>query len=146
MPLSDIQALTSLEKVSEGRNGTSYRCWIDGGVSSMLKNGSVRAGNEPYLLLFDADGKLKEMAFDDPKAPTIFEQFIDALGCKTIDYPYKTECCGSFLTASTPNLSVITSSMCRTSISSGYFASIIVSTSFLRSSSSNRCWVTFNLE
>lgn len=40
----------------------------------------------------------KELAFDDPEAPTIFEQFLRALGCKTVDYPFKTECCGAFLT------------------------------------------------
>lgn len=39
----------------------------------------------------------KELSFDDPYAPTIFEEFLSALGCRTIDYPFKTECCGSFL-------------------------------------------------
>lgn len=40
----------------------------------------------------------KELAFDDPFAPTLFEQFLEALGCGIVDYPFKTECCGSFLT------------------------------------------------
>ncbi len=42
----------------------------------------------------------KEIAFDDPKNPVIFEQFLNALGCKTVDYPFKAECCGAFLTIS----------------------------------------------
>ncbi|OGX18492.1 MAG: hypothetical protein A3K83_05960 [Omnitrophica WOR_2 bacterium RBG_13_44_8b] len=42
----------------------------------------------------------KELAFDHPEAPTIFEEFLNALGCKVIDYPFKTECCGAFLTVS----------------------------------------------
>lgn len=42
----------------------------------------------------------KELSFDDPKAPTIFEQFLEALGCKVADYPYKSECCGSYLATS----------------------------------------------
>ncbi|MFQ5951814.1 MAG: CoB--CoM heterodisulfide reductase iron-sulfur subunit B family protein [Candidatus Omnitrophota bacterium] len=42
----------------------------------------------------------EEMAFDDPYAPTIFEKFLEALGCRVVDYPFKTECCGSFLTIS----------------------------------------------
>lgn len=41
----------------------------------------------------------REVAIDDPKAPSIFEQFLQALGCKAVDYPYKIECCGSFLVA-----------------------------------------------
>lgn len=39
----------------------------------------------------------KELSFDDPEAPTIFEDFLQALGCKTIDYPFKIECCGAYL-------------------------------------------------
>lgn len=42
----------------------------------------------------------KELAFDDPFAPTIFEQFLQSLGAQVIDFPFKTECCGSFLVTS----------------------------------------------
>lgn len=38
----------------------------------------------------------KEMQFDDPEQPTIFEEFLSALGCEAIDFPMKTECCGGF--------------------------------------------------
>lgn len=38
-----------------------------------------------------------EMEFDDVENPSIFEEFIQALGATAIDYPYKTECCGSYL-------------------------------------------------
>ncbi|MDP3789009.1 MAG: heterodisulfide reductase-related iron-sulfur binding cluster [Candidatus Omnitrophota bacterium] len=42
----------------------------------------------------------EELAFDHPEAPTIFEEFLGALGCRAVDYPFKTECCGAFLTVS----------------------------------------------
>jgi heterodisulfide reductase subunit B2 len=38
-----------------------------------------------------------EMDFDDVENPTMFEEFLQALGATVIDYPYKTECCGSYL-------------------------------------------------
>lgn len=37
-----------------------------------------------------------EMEFDDPERPTIFEDFLSALGCDVVDFPMKTECCGGF--------------------------------------------------
>jgi len=37
-----------------------------------------------------------EMKFDDPEQPTIFEDFLGALGCEPVDFPMKTECCGGF--------------------------------------------------
>lgn len=39
----------------------------------------------------------KELAFDHPENPTIFENFLQSLGCETVDFPYKTECCGAYL-------------------------------------------------
>ncbi len=38
----------------------------------------------------------KEMQFDDPEQPTIFEEFLSAIGCVVVDFPMKTECCGGF--------------------------------------------------
>lgn len=38
-----------------------------------------------------------EMNFDNVENPTIFEDFLKALGAEAVDYPYKTECCGSYL-------------------------------------------------
>jgi len=38
-----------------------------------------------------------EMDLDDVENPTIFENFLTALGATAVDYPYKTECCGSYL-------------------------------------------------
>ncbi|HTU01479.1 MAG TPA: CoB--CoM heterodisulfide reductase iron-sulfur subunit B family protein [Candidatus Sulfotelmatobacter sp.] len=43
-----------------------------------------------------------EVGFDDPERPTILEKFLASLGCEVIDFPHKTECCGSFVTVSTP--------------------------------------------
>ena len=56
----------------------------------------------PYygcLLLRPAD----EMGFDDPERPTILEGLLSSLGCDVVDYPHKTECCGSFVAVGSPD-------------------------------------------
>jgi heterodisulfide reductase subunit B len=56
----------------------------------------------PYygcLLLRPAD----EMGFDDPERPTILEGLLSSLGCEVVDYPHKTECCGSFVAVGSPD-------------------------------------------
>ncbi len=45
----------------------------------------------------------KEMAFDEPDSPHIFEDFLEAVGCAAVDYPFKQECCGSYLSVSLPD-------------------------------------------
>ena len=37
------------------------------------------------------------MEFDDPERPTILEDFLECIGANVINYPYKTECCGGYL-------------------------------------------------
>ncbi|MBS4024270.1 MAG: disulfide reductase, partial [Clostridia bacterium] len=37
------------------------------------------------------------MSFDDPENPSTIEQFIKALGGEPVKYPYRTECCGGYL-------------------------------------------------
>lgn len=44
-----------------------------------------------------------EMEVDDPDAPTLFEDFLETIGCRPVDYPFKQECCGSYLTVSLPD-------------------------------------------
>jgi heterodisulfide reductase subunit B len=41
-----------------------------------------------------------ELEFDDPERPTILENFLASLGCQVVDFPHKTECCGSFVAVS----------------------------------------------
>lgn len=41
-----------------------------------------------------------ELEFDDPERPTILEKFLASLGCQVVDFPHKTECCGSFIAVS----------------------------------------------
>ena len=36
------------------------------------------------------------MSFDDAENPSIFEDFIRAIGSEAISYPYKNECCGGY--------------------------------------------------
>lgn len=45
----------------------------------------------------------KEMHFDTADRPIIFENFITAMGGTPIDFPFKTECCGSYHTLSSPD-------------------------------------------
>lgn len=41
----------------------------------------------------------EEIRLDNPENPTIFEDFLTSIGCEPVDFPYKTECCGSYLGA-----------------------------------------------
>ncbi len=46
-----------------------------------------------------------EIGLDDPEDPSIIEGFIEALGARVVNYPYRTECCGSYLSVSDPDVS-----------------------------------------
>jgi len=46
----------------------------------------------------------EEMEFDDKEKPTIFEEFFEALGANSIEFPYKIECCGSFQSVGSPEV------------------------------------------
>jgi heterodisulfide reductase subunit B2 len=46
----------------------------------------------------------QEMAFDDKEKPTLFEDFLAALGATPTDFPHKTECCGSFQSIGSPEV------------------------------------------
>ncbi len=45
-----------------------------------------------------------EMGLDDPEEPSIVEDLLRALGAEPVDFPYKTECCGSYLRVNQPRL------------------------------------------
>jgi heterodisulfide reductase subunit B len=46
-----------------------------------------------------------EMNLDDPNRPSIMEELLARLGCTAIDYPARTQCCGSYLSVSSPEYS-----------------------------------------
>lgn len=46
-----------------------------------------------------------EIQLDNPENPTIMEDFVRALEAEPINYPYRTECCGSYLSVSSPDAS-----------------------------------------
>jgi heterodisulfide reductase subunit B len=46
----------------------------------------------------------KEMGFDDKERPTLFEEFLEALGANPVEFPYKIECCGSFQSVGAPDI------------------------------------------
>jgi len=41
---------------------------------------------------------VKEIGLDTMESPTVFEDFVRALGAEAVDFPYKIECCGAFQT------------------------------------------------
>ena len=44
-----------------------------------------------------------EVGIDAPDNPHIFEEFLENLGCEVVDFPFKQECCGSYLSVSLPD-------------------------------------------
>jgi heterodisulfide reductase subunit B len=44
----------------------------------------------------------REMQLDDPHRPTVIEDLLESVGCSPIDYPSRTECCGSYLSVPSP--------------------------------------------
>lgn len=45
----------------------------------------------------------EEMELDDPENPSILEDFLRSLGCEVVNFPFKSECCGSYLSLSAPD-------------------------------------------
>ncbi len=46
----------------------------------------------------------REIGMDDPEDPTIMEDLLSALGCPVVDFPARTDCCGSFLSLWRPEV------------------------------------------
>ena len=44
------------------------------------------------------------MKFDNPENPSILEQLITALGGQVVNYPYRNECCGAYVSLKAPEL------------------------------------------
>jgi len=44
-----------------------------------------------------------EVGIDQPDDPQIFEEFLENIGCQVVDFPFKQECCGSYLSVSLPD-------------------------------------------
>lgn len=45
-----------------------------------------------------------EMGLDDPELPLILSDFLRALGAEPVEFAFQSECCGSYLAASQPNV------------------------------------------
>jgi len=65
-------------------------------ISKKVKRDLSKLNVAPYYgcLLLRPE---KEMEFDDPENPRIFEDFLSSIGVKVVDYPFRTECCGAYL-------------------------------------------------
>jgi len=44
----------------------------------------------------------REMQLDDPHRPTVIEDLLESTGCAPVEYPSRTECCGSYLSVPSP--------------------------------------------
>jgi heterodisulfide reductase subunit B len=53
----------------------------------------------------------EEVAYDDPENPRVLDDLLIALGARTVDYPHRAECCGSYLAVRSPR---VTAAMVRT--------------------------------
>jgi len=69
----------------------------------------------------------EEVGIDDPEAPRVLEDFLLALGCRPVDYPYKTECCGSYVVLQPGGLTVSPSRLIVESAKSGGAKAIVTS-------------------
>jgi len=70
-------------------------------IRSMLKRDLSNIKIVPYYgcRLLRPKGN---MSIDEPDDPTIFEEFLENIGCTVLDFPFKQECCGSYLSVSMP--------------------------------------------
>ena len=50
----------------------------------------------------------KEMQFDNPENPSIIEEFICSIGAEVVSYPYRTDCCGAYLSVTEEELATNT--------------------------------------
>jgi heterodisulfide reductase subunit B len=87
----EVEVLHLLEVIRDdvGFDGLGERIGVD---HSSLK---VAAHYGCYLLR-----PAKELQFDDPYSPTIFENYLRGLGAQVVDFPQKIDCCGAFLVVS----------------------------------------------
>ncbi len=46
----------------------------------------------------------KEIGFDDMENPTILDDLMEILGADSVDFPFKTECCGAYQTVDKPEI------------------------------------------
>lgn len=49
-------------------------------------------------------GRRAEIGLDDPDQPTILADLIKAVGAEPVDFPFKGECCGSYLAVNKPDV------------------------------------------
>jgi heterodisulfide reductase subunit B len=62
----------------------------------------------------------REMKMDDPHRPSILEKLLVSLGATAIDYPSRTECCGSYLGVGSPEkIQAVSSGIVQAASSSG---------------------------
>ena len=61
------------------------------------KNGIKAAAYYGCLLL-----RPQEVALDSPENPTIMENLLEAAGCETVPFPFRTECCASYQVVNEP--------------------------------------------
>jgi heterodisulfide reductase subunit B len=97
----DFQASTSTISVLEWLDGKVGVDKIKARVKNPLK-GMKAACYYGCLLV----RPVEHTGFDDPEDPQSMDRIVRALGAETVDWPYKTECCGAALATSRPEIGV----------------------------------------
>lgn len=67
-------------------------------VSKPLKGLKVASYYGCYLV------RPEEIGFDDAENPVILDELMEVLGATAIDFPFKVECCGAYLTVNKPEV------------------------------------------
>jgi heterodisulfide reductase subunit B len=71
---------------------------IKDSIKKPLKNLKIASYYGCYLV------RPPEIGIDDLEDPTIIEELVGLLGGSPVDFPYKTECCGSYQTVDKPEI------------------------------------------
>ncbi|MEM1675242.1 MAG: heterodisulfide reductase-related iron-sulfur binding cluster [Desulfurococcaceae archaeon] len=66
-------------------------------IDAIKKNKVIEPGGKRIAVYYGCTiVRPREIGIDNPEDPVIIEKFLNEIGFETIDYPYKTLCCGSY--------------------------------------------------
>ncbi len=96
---STIKVVHFLEMLRDDLGWETLKQKVEASGSNKVKGLKIA----PYygcLLLRPPD----EMGLDDPEAPVILSDFLRAVGAEPVEFPFQSECCGSYLAVSKPEV------------------------------------------
>ncbi|MBU2437863.1 MAG: CoB--CoM heterodisulfide reductase iron-sulfur subunit B family protein [Acidobacteria bacterium] len=90
----DVEVLHLLEVLRDGIHFTA----VSEKIKTPLQGLKVASYYGCYLV------RPKEIGFDNQENPTILDELMALCGATPIDFPYKVECCGAYLTVDKPEI------------------------------------------